>query len=184
MQHFPGSTQRGISLIELLFALGLIGVALAVALPWLGDFSAGTQLRSSTHQWMATLASARSSAVSSAQVVVVCPALQDRCLRTHWWHQGWIVFLDGNRDGERDAAEPVLLRDTGQADVQIAGSSGRQRIRYLPDASSEGSNITLTFCNRRGVASARSVVVNNAGRARTGSATAVQAAAACAGVGA
>lgn len=183
MQHFPGSAQRGIGLIELLLVLGLIGVGLTIAVPWLGDFGAGTQLRGSTHQWMATLATARSSAVSSAQVVVACPALEDRCLRTHWWHQGWILFLDGDRDGERDAAEPVLLRDTGQAGVQIAGSAGRQRVRYLPDGSSEGSNITLTFCNRRGAASARTIVVNNAGRARTGSASAAQAAVACAGLG-
>ncbi|TDR43181.1 type IV fimbrial biogenesis protein FimT [Tahibacter aquaticus] len=184
MQHFPGAAQRGISLIELLSTLGLIGVGLAVALPWLGDFNAGAQLRGSTHQWMTTLATARSSAVSSAQVVVACPAQEDHCLRTPWWHQGWILFLDGDRNGERDAAEPILLRDTGQTGVQIAGSSGRPRIRYLPDGSSEGSNVTLTFCNRGGAASARTIVVNNAGRARTGSATAAQAATACAGIGA
>lgn len=175
--------QRGATLLELLFSLGIVVAGLCAALPWFGDIAAAAPLRSSMQQWMSTLATARSSAVSSGGSVVACPAVADRCLETLWWHHGWIVFLDGNHNAQHDEAEPILLRGGALDGVQVASSSGRQRIRYQADGSSGGSNVSLTFCDRRGLASARTIVINNAGRARSGTATPQQALQACAGLG-
>lgn len=171
--------QRGATLLELLFTLGIVVAGLCAALPWFGDILAAAPLRSGVQQWMTTLATARSSAVSSGGVVIACPSVADRCRDTSWWQHGWIVFLDGNHNAQRDAAEPILLRGGALDGVQVASSSGRQRIRYQPDGSSGGSNVSLTFCDRRGPASARTIVINNAGRARSGRATAQQAQLAC-----
>lgn len=175
--------QRGASLFELMFALGIVVTGLCAALPWFGDIVAAAPLRSGLQQWMSTLATARSSAVSSGNAVVACPTVTDRCQDTLWWHPGWIVFLDGNHNGQHDDAEPILLRGDRLDGVQIASSSGRQRIRYQADGSSSGSNVSLTFCDRRGPTSARTIVINNAGRVRAGTATPQQALQACAGLG-
>lgn len=178
---FP-ALQRGTTLLELLFAVGIVVTGLCAALPWFADIAAAAPLRSGVQQWMSTLALARSSAVSSGGSVVACPALTDRCRETLWWQQGWIVFLDGNHNAQHDEAEPILLRGGAAEGVQIASSSGRQHIRYQADGSSGGSNVSLTFCDRRGPLKARTIVINNAGRARSGSATPQQARLACAGL--
>lgn len=183
MRPILPSPQRGATLFELLFALGIVVASLCAALPWFGDIAAAAPLRSGMQQWMSTLAMARSSAVSSGNAVVACPTVSDRCQDTRWWHSGWIVFLDGNHNGQHDDAEPILLRSGPLDGVQIASSTGRQRIRYQADGSSNGSNVSLTFCDRRGPVSARTIVVNNAGRARSGTATPEQAQMACAGLG-
>jgi len=56
------------------------------------------------------------------------------------WQRGWIVFVDGNRNGLREADEPVLQQRAASArGVQILGRSTlSQAIAYGPDGGSEG----------------------------------------------
>lgn len=171
---------RGFSLIELLFVLIITTTLLCLGLPALGDVLARTQLNGGLNQWMTTLAQARSSAVSRGHNIVVCPAVGDSCVVSSHWHRGWIMFEDRNRDTERDPDEPLLLRGGVDDTLRVVSSNGRQRVRYRPDGTSEGSNLTLTLCGRRGPAYARTIVLSNAGRARGGTASPEQAAAACA----
>lgn len=171
--------QRGISLVELVMALTVAAVALSASLPLFTDLRAGMQLRASLNHWMSALAQARISAVERGRPVVACPAAGERCEATLFWHNGWILFEDTDQDGQRGNDEPLLLSTPPSSEVRIGSSSGRQRILYRPDGSSEGSNVTLTFCDRRGADKARTIVLSNAGRARSGSATPAQAALVC-----
>jgi type IV fimbrial biogenesis protein FimT len=179
MKPVTVTRQYGTSFVELLAVLAIAAIALSASLPYFGGLRASMLLRSNVNEWMTTLSQARTTAVMQARNVVACPAAAGHCVDSVYWHHDWILFEDINRDGERGPAERLLLAGRGSDEVRIAGSTGRQRIRYLPDGSSEGSNLTLTFCDRRGPAQARSIVLNNAGRARTGKPTPAQAARAC-----
>lgn len=171
--------QHGLSLVELVMTLTVAVVALSASLPLFTDLRAGVQQRASLNHWMSSLAQARISAVERGRPVVACPAAGERCEATQFWHNGWILFEDTDQDSQRDNGEPLLLRTPPSSEVRIGSSSGRQRIRYRPDGSSEGSNVTVTFCDRRGADKARTIVLNNAGRARSGGATPAQAALVC-----
>jgi type IV fimbrial biogenesis protein FimT len=61
--------------------------------------------------------------------------------------------------------------------VAILSTAGRTRINYQPDGSSPGTNITLTVCDSRGADRATALIINNAGRVRSGTPTAAAAAA-------
>lgn len=172
--------QRGLSLVELVMALTVAAVALTASLPLFTDLRAGIQLRASLNHWMSVLAEARISAVERGRTVVACPSAGERCEATLFWHNGWILFEDTNQDGQHDAYEPLLMSTPPSSEVRIGSSSGRQRILYRSDGSSEGSNVTVTFCDRRGAEKARTIVLSNAGRARSGGATPAQAALVCA----
>ena len=50
-------------------------------------------------------------------------------------------------------------------------TAGRTRVHYRPDGTSAGSNVTLTVCDRRGRDEATALVINNAGRVRSGKPT-------------
>lgn len=171
---------HGFSLFELLFVLIIATTLVCLGLPALGDALARTQLSSGVNQWMTTLAHARGNAVSRSNNVVVCPAAGGNCVVSSHWHRGWIMFEDRNRNAEYDPDESLLLQGGHDDNLRVVSSSGRQRVRYRPDGTAEGTNLTLTLCGRRGVAYARTIVLNNAGRARSGRATPEQAAAACA----
>ena len=116
--------------------------------------------------------------------IVVCPsANQIDCAHDLRWHQGWINFIDNNHKGEHEVDEEVIgVAQAQPAGVAILSTSGRHRIRYQADGTSDGSNLTLTVCDRRGTASATSLVVSNSGRLRSGVPSQAQAAAACSAI--
>lgn len=171
---------RGASLLELVAVLSITLIALSASLPLFGEVRAGLQQRATINHWMATLAQARVSAVQRGNNVVACPTDGDQCAATSFWQNGWMLFEDSDHDGQRSAEEPILLTTPADAHVRIATNEGRHRIRYRFDGSSEGSNATVTFCDRRGPRKARTLVINNAGRIRSGAANSSQAAMACA----
>jgi type IV fimbrial biogenesis protein FimT len=164
---------RGITLIETLMALAIVAILLATAAPAFGTLIARNGSDVSRGSIVTALETARLFAVSGSRHVVVCPSAdQQYCGRTSEWQHGSIVFIDADRDGTRGADEEILsVTQAEPAGVAIVSSSGRRRVDYHPDGSSPGSNATFTICDTRGADAAQAVVVNNAGRVRTGKAT-------------
>jgi type IV fimbrial biogenesis protein FimT len=183
MHHRNPSTERGVTLIELVFTVAIFAIVCATALPAFGNLMANNRSRNAHNALVAALNLARSTAAMRQVEVGVCPSTDGAyCADSIWWQGGWIVFADSNRDGKRDPDENLIQVAQRQAAIAIASSVGRKHIGFRPDGSATGSNLTLTICDRRGSQGANTVVVNNAGRIRTGRASAGQSAAACSGV--
>jgi len=175
--------QRGFTLIELMFAIAIIAVLCAVSVPSLGNIAASTRSRSGNNTLITALNLARNTSIAHQQEIVLCPSKTGQgCEDTTWWQHGWIAFADLNRDGKRGDNEPILTRAQEQEGIAIATSTARDHVTYRPNGSASGTNLTFTFCDKRGAKYATTVVVSNPGRPRTGTATAGQAAAACAGL--
>jgi type IV fimbrial biogenesis protein FimT len=164
---------RGITLIETLFTLALVATLLAIAVPAFGTLIARNESDVSRGAFVTALETARLFAITRSRHVVVCPSAdQQYCGRTTEWQHGWIVFIDADHDGARDDGEDLLsVAQAEPAGVAIVSSAGRRRVDFHPDGGSPGSNATFTICDTNGAASAQAIVVNNAGRTRTGEAT-------------
>jgi len=164
---------RGITLIELLMTLAVTAILASIAVPAFGTLVHRGQTHSSRNELTAALNGARLAAVSRPANVVVCPTRDEQyCGRTTEWQHGWLVFVDADADGERDASEEIVsLGQPQPAGVTILSSAGRLRVKYHSDGTSPGSNLTLTVCDRGGFDRPTSIVINNAGRLRTGPAT-------------
>ena len=175
---------RGITLIELMITLVVLAVLVSVAMPAFGSLIGATNVRNARSSLSASLAEARITAVTKSRHVVVCPSLdQLTCTGDIHWENGWIVFLDGNRDAQRQADEIVTSVAQPQgAGTTIISTRGRTRAVYRPDGSATGTNLTLTFCDAKASTPPSVLVINNAGRVRSGKASAAQAAA-CAAAG-
>lgn len=178
------SAPKGITLIELLVTVVILSILAGIALPAFGGFGQGLATRSARSQLSVDLAQARAAAVMRSGDVVACPSTNAATCGTGTsWHRGWIVFADRNRNRAADAGEKIIaVAQAQEAGVAIVSSAGRRTLRFLADGTSDGSNVTLTFCDRRGPAKASTLVLNNSGRLRSGTPSAAQAAAACAAV--
>ena len=173
--------ETGVTLVELIFTIAVLAVLMSISLPALGNLVQNAQARGAHGALMTSLALARMSAVAHNAQVAVCPSAdQVNCTGDVWWQRGWIVFVDTNRNGKRDADEQILEVTGAQTGIAIATTVGRVYSSFRGDGGSPGTNLTFTLCDRRGVATAATLVINNGGRVRTGVPTAAQAASTCA----
>jgi type IV fimbrial biogenesis protein FimT len=177
MQTTTIRQNRGITLIELLMTLALVSILLAIAAPAFGGLVQRDAAETSRNTLTTALGIARIEAVTRTANIVVCPSAdQQYCDHSTEWQHGWIVFADTNQDGDRDEAETLISAGEAQPEgVAIVSTAHRTRVAYHADGSSPGSNLTLTVCDRRGAEFATSLVVNNAGRVRSGKPTAAAA---------
>lgn len=173
-QHDSVHLQRGISLIEQLMVLLIIGILLGIAAPSFRRLLVRNELQSAQTDFIAALQNARSTAVTSSRRVVFCPSVDARhCAATTRWDGGWLLGPDVDHDNQPDGPP----RYTGRGHVgklTIRSSAGRQIVRFQPDGSAGGSNLTLLFCQAGQATSALSVVVSNSGRVRGAPATSTQ----------
>jgi len=184
MQPSSPKTNAGITLIELMIVVAVAAI--------LGLFTVNS-IASMVHKSRAGFASlgivdsltqARSLAITREIDVVICPSSDgSNCLKSDHWESGWIAFADRRENGERGEDEPLLLKQAALgAKVHLVSTEGRTRLRFQPNGSNGGSNVTFTLCDGRGPKFATSWIMSNTGNLR--STPALQAAAnlACYGV--
>ncbi|HEX8740338.1 MAG TPA: GspH/FimT family pseudopilin [Casimicrobiaceae bacterium] len=163
---------RGFTLIELSIAVAIVGILFAVALPSWGHYFAEHGVRERADALADAFLLARSEAIRRGGRVAVCPRSADRCdPRPAGWERGWLVFADENRNGIRDAGEPVVaLENAASEAVTVRGNrpvadyvsyTSTGQLRRIDGALQMG---TFVVC-RRGLPG-RKVVLASGGRVR------------------
>jgi len=112
---------------------------------------------------------ARMTAVNRRISTVLCPSVDGRRCGDHAdWSLGWLTFLDRDRTGRPNSPNNIIIASTGPftQTLRLQGSTGRPRVRYLPDGRSPGTNLTISICNDKG-ALLNQVIINNSGRVRS-----------------
>lgn len=136
-----------------------------LAVPGMIDLTRDVRRDSAVGDIVASLGYARAEAIKRGQQVTLCPSGDGvRCRMDRRWESGWIVFVDADGDGTPDPGGAVLHRVSGIDGATLR--SGRPRLAYRASGFSEGFNDTLSICDGRDEALARSVVIANTGRVR------------------
>lgn len=158
----PHLRTSGLSLLELLVAMGISSILLMTALPQMHDTFARHRLDEATRSLSRALHLARQAALLMGTPVTLCPS-DDRttCGNSAYWSSGWLAIPPPSGQSPSPAA---LAADTLPDGIHVTVSSGRQMIRYQPDGRSTGSNATFTLCSRHRWQ--RQIIINNAGRFR------------------
>ena len=105
----PIGGARGVTLLEALVVLALVGILLGIGAPALSDLRARHQLQGQAEGLLESLVLARSEALRRQQRVTLCAqAASQTCDAQGQWQQGWLVFVDANNTGQREAEEMVL----------------------------------------------------------------------------
>jgi type IV fimbrial biogenesis protein FimT len=100
---------RGFTLLEALVVLGLLGILVSLAAPSLSRLQAKYRLQAQAEDFLSSLVLARSEALSRQQRVSLCAqSAQATCDSHGQWQQGWLVFVDDNHNGAREAQEALI----------------------------------------------------------------------------
>ena len=172
----PHRPPRGFSLIEQVMVLAIAGVLAGIALPSLHHLLHRDRLQVAQVDFITALQHSRSTAAMTGKRTVFCPSADgSRCSRDSQWQRGWLLGHDVDGDHQPDG-RPSYTHAAYAPGLRIASSNGRRDVRFRPDGSAGGSNLTLLLCEPDGNGPVLSVVVSNAGRVRGAPATAAQAA--------
>jgi type IV fimbrial biogenesis protein FimT len=174
--------QRGLTLWELLCTLSIAGITLTAGLPAFRAFLLDARLTADVNGWILAVQLARSEAAKRGRPVIVCKTDDTwRCGDADLpVDAGWMVYV--NRDDKypprRSATEPLLYAH--EAELMGTVISNRPYYEFRPGRRS--TNGTIVFCDRRGAAAARAVIVSYTGRPRVARVDAAGRALACAGL--
>lgn len=168
----------GFTLLELMVVLTVAGLLLGIGVPAMGDFIRNARITGAANDVMAALHFARSEAIKRRQPVSLCSSANSQvaeptCAATSQL-LGWIVFVDTNQSGSRDAGEAVLLqREALPATITAQASANPLSVTYLDNGFALNAAASqLAICDQRGnvasvgeLSAARGILISATGRA-------------------
>lgn len=158
----------GFTLVEVVIAMLVLAVLLAVAVPAWSGVLARSHAAAARAALLGTLTTAINHAAVTGSEVVLCPATTVDCDNTWDWSRGWIAYADLDGDRRHDAAETLLHAQPALPDdIRLLTSKGRKRLVFQPNGGNAGSNVTFTLCVGGGKDPVASLVLSNTGQLRS-----------------
>ncbi|MCG6118745.1 MAG: GspH/FimT family pseudopilin [Aquimonas sp.] len=133
--RMPIRKQRGFTLTELVIAMLILSILTAIALPSFTDTLARNRLAGQNNELVAAINLARTLAIQSRAQAGICGANSDATGCAANFDDGFIVWVDENRNGAVDADEVRRLIELDQRD-RLSGVAdlrfGRRGERTAP----------------------------------------------------
>ncbi|RCS30448.1 pilus assembly protein [Rhodanobacter denitrificans] len=165
------------TLIEQIVVLLIITAVTSISIPVMAKLLGRNHLQVAQADFITALRHARETAIMSGRRTLLCPSRNgSSCSEGSHWEDGWLLAHDADHNDQPDN-RPLRVGSGYRDKLIIRSSSGRPVVRFHPDGTARGSNLTLLFCQRSGAERALSVVVSNAGRVRGAPASLAQTAA-------
>lgn len=153
---------QGMSQVELMVVLTILSIVLTLATPSVANMLQSNQETAAINQMLGTINHARSAAVFSRRLMVLCSG---DCSNSTWRGQ-LNIFHDANRNGRRDAGEHLDHTTQLPDELHWYWSSFRRltHLAYEQNGTTRASNGTMTLC-REGKP-LRQIVISLGGRIR------------------
>lgn len=115
--------ESGFTVIELMVALVVALIVAGLAIPAFSRMTAQNHLATTSNDFVSAFASARQSAVQLGRPVALCAGDESGCFSSARWSQGWVTFVDRDKDGTLDAEDRVLFSGIPRRhDVAVSGN--------------------------------------------------------------
>lgn len=158
--------QSGLTLIELIIVVVILGILAAFTVPNFGGLVRANQLKTSYNTLVGILATSRSEAANRSTTIMACVSTDgSSCVAnssTKIWSDGYLVFVDTNRNGARDTGgaddEEILRYEPAiGSNITITASSPYERAISIVPRGRLRSQATFTFCSGDDVDTAKAL---------------------------
>ena len=122
---------HGLTAIELVTALAVLGVLVAIGVPGFTALIANNQLSSTTNQLMTAAYFTRMEALRFNQTVTMCPSEDGETCSTNAWEQGWIVYRNPQREPQPVSADAILRQDRLSPNRRLTMSGNTPLRNYI-----------------------------------------------------
>lgn len=121
----------GVTLLEMVVCLAVGLVLVALAGPSLSAQHKDWLITAATNDWMASVHQAKLNAVTAGRSVVLCPTGgEDACAIGRPWSEGYLAFIDVNRNGALDP-DDTILRELGALSPKVRVTGNAPVSRYI-----------------------------------------------------
>ena len=170
-QLLSTSNQRGMTLIELILVIAIIGLLFNISLPAFDNFVNRSKLYSELSQLRGTLQLARKTAVTQSKKVTLCPTTDGQtCSRG--WSDGYMAFVDGNQDRKFNAGDQLLTWHALQEErisLRFRAFGRTSSLQWMQTGITNHQNGTFEICFKEKSRLSRALVITKAGRIRPSS---------------
>lgn len=160
--------QKGLTLLELLVVLAVASILLSVGIPSFRSVIMDNRMSDQSNAFMSSVNAARSAAVRYQRDATICPMLDygnvlPDCEATTDWSNGWMVWVDRNRDGIPDAEEIVAVHEPMHDSLTFQSIDSTEITYDARGFLTEGSD-DLLLCDDRTAEEGRMIRINGVGR--------------------
>lgn len=142
------------TLLELITVIAILSIIVSIALPQYHHFRENQERSQVLPLIRQSIAVAKSNAtVYHAQVVICASASMNQC-EDNQWHQGWLIFLDLNRNRKLDQNDQLLQKVS--SDLHYGqfywkgGATSKTQIVFQADSGlPRGSSGHFKYCSFR-----------------------------------
>lgn len=179
------TTQSGFTLYELMIAVAIVGVVLAIGVPNMRAYSQNSNMTATANDLHAALHMARSEAPRAKSNITVCASTDAlaaaTCSGGNDWDDGFIVFVDTDGNAVRDTSTgttETVLRVNGPAKDGVTLNVENNATYFMFGPSGQGRTVVgktplsrIALCDERGniqvggKSAARVLVITPLGRA-------------------
>ncbi len=164
------TTLKGITLIELVVTIAVIGTIIAIALPKINTMIKNNALVTNANAFVALLNLARNEAITREANVIFCASGDSTraapVCDSNNWESGWLLFSDVGSTANSFDNNDIIIKRAPSATV---GNTIRTtfatvgKLTFLKNGlvSSIG---TISFCDDRGLTQSRALAVSRVGR--------------------
>lgn len=159
---------RGLTVIELVVAITIIGLLLLFGTPWITGLADKVRSQTDIQTLKRALSQGRSIAINQGNRISICPYSQGQCVQD--WNNAFAIFEDSNADGVLDVDEHLhsVQGSATSNGYWITRSNNSGVITYFPQGFSFNSATTFVYCPNSGDNQyARQLVINFQGRIKT-----------------
>lgn len=113
--HKLAGKLTGFTMIEFLMVILIVSILSTVAFPAFTQFINTEKLEAATDQLAQTFVTARSTAIKSGLPVIMC-ASEDEVSCSGTWDDGWLVYIDEDRDNSPGTDDDIVVRSSNASD--------------------------------------------------------------------
>ena len=155
----------GLTAIELLIALSVLAIIVLVAVPGSNMLLGYYRLSTVSTELVDSLYLARNEALQRASTVRVCPSDNGKnCRLDGDWSDGWLVYTDGNADGEVQDIELLKAFEAPEKHVHIIASGAGQKVAGFTAAGlvrdNGAASAEFILCSEDFISNPRAIVVD------------------------